>query len=1790
MKKLIILLLILFVAMLYGQTMQGNYTVGGMDADFTDLDDAIAAMLEATDITGNVYFYLNPGTYTGPYIIENLDMQGYSLDISSGTYSGDEVVFTNHAATSQDNYIILIKNSNNIRIDDFDFAPTGQYSRSIVVSGDSNFLTISNNRFFNSGTGTSNNESIYFINDNGNDADDVLIQFNQFFDGSYHVQINSTNYTNNFRNFSIQANVHSGGYQGISLKRCSNVTLDSNTMNNVNSGIGLNSVTGSLVIKRNRLNVWASGLSVSAYSTSTTPVTPNIYNNIIRANGNNWYSGYSAVDATGLIISQSERIFVAHNSVELSSPSSGSYAAAIGGNGNIFRKNHFVNLGGGYSLNFFNTEPGVTNRNLVEYNNLYAAGTNLGKRSNVYYRDIDEMNVLFDSYNADFNPFFEDEYLRSSAPRLNNLGAYAGIAEDFFGNPRSNTTPDIGAHEYDIDIFDPLLAPMQGTYLIGTGRDYASVNAFARDLAFRGINNPITAYLCDNVYNEQVVFDRIPGSGHDREVVIQKWPHLGAGETVTISFSEQTALNNFVLKIRRSQYIEFYQVAFQTEATQNSNIMVLDGYVKNLELKNCSFIAPTGISGLGKASILADSNSGIMNLEIFGGSFSGNGIGASLYGSNIQILYNLFEANNQGILLTQTPNPVVEGNHFLNNGNLSISTNGSTAGRIYKNKIFGSQRGITVANGVQGDTRTLIANNLIRLVGSSANNGIWISGSWVNVLNNSVYLSGNSNGSAFYSYQLGSEIDIVNNVFVSMDGLAMDLGYYSLNPSNVIDYNNYYTQSNYLVKYQSLYDNIYHLRSETMMPEANNHSVRYNPLFDENMMVRSQYLRGIGSTRTEFEDDVDHQIREGAWDLGAQQQFGASDLSPLVGDYTVGSPTSDYPTLQEALDAIQYHGVVGHVYFNLQPGTYTGGYVIEDFPTEMDYPSQFLYINGNSLPPVVLDATSNVAQENYFFLINAARNVFFNYLDLSSEPAGRPVHFIRTKGRVDDIQIRYVNFELPTTNSSAIYTGSSLGDSFIVEYCNFTGGGNGIVLQGSYYDNNRFANVFVRHNQFTNTQNPINLTKVSSLQLHNNTMNGFNTALSLSSISGESSIYRNRMITPNSGSANQLVFMQNVQGTADAYIDIYQNIIYLKNHSSYLTAMNLNSMAYVNLLHNTIVAENNYFNDYGSALNLTSSNNMLIQNNVIAAPHRGYALTLNSNTDLVWMANAYYGAAPHLGKINGIDYPPLELYSQQLTDPLASFANPLIDDNGYCTSSYLRNRGIVSDLDTDIDGESWTGLPSVGANNIADGGIMFTSNQTIGTGGDFPDLPSALDALQSRGIDADVTFFMLNESFPTHYTFGYIPGTLGGYQFKLTADQGANATLHHNATANSDNYILMLKNLYNTTIEGLHFHTQNPTFGTAIALGSFNDQVLIRGNSFNTNAINPTSNNVSAIYGYSVQNRSLRVEDNTIHGLAYGVYLYGSINSAGYEIKGNSISNAHTGLYFNQLGAVDVFSNEISARDKGLHLGSINTARIRGNQMITSGGNYVVYHNSGTLTTGTQEIYNNYFRGVAMQDVIYLSRVQNAKIYHNTIINASSFAASRGLNHSGQNSGLDIRNNIVMANGGIAARYYNTADITALITNIYYSTSGVPVMLNNAPIADLTAYRSTFGDVSSMYTDPLLVPGSYTLLNDSPAIDAGVVILDITHDIDGRLRQLPDIGCAEYVLLVLDTPQNLQISRSGEMLMLSWDAVPGAEYYLVYSSTNPDSAAWTEQLVSENFIEINPSVPACFYRVKAGSY
>jgi hypothetical protein len=289
------------------------------------------------------------------------------------------------------------------------------------------------------------------------------------------------------------------------------------------------------------------------------------------------------------------------------------------------------------------------------------------------------------------------------------------------------------------------------------------------------------------------------------------------------------------------------------------------------------------------------------------------------------------------------------------------------------------------------------------------------------------------------------------------------------------------------------------------------------------------------------------------------------------------------------------------------------------------------------------------------------------------------------------------------------------------------------------------------------------------------------------------------------------------------------------------------------------------------------------------------------------------------------------------------------------------------------------------------------------------------------------------------------------------------------------------------------------------------------------------------------------------------------------------------------VGEVDVWSNEISARDRALHLGGINTARIRGNQMVTSGGSYVLYQDSGALTEGTQEIFNNYIRGVSSQDVVHLRRSQNAKVYHNTIINDSAVVSSNGLNQVSPNPGLDFRNNICVANGGTAARFYGTADLFALAANIYNSTFGAPVLLDNSPISSLAAYQSAFGDMSSLYTDPLLEEDSYVLQAGSPAINAGVAIAEVPLDINGFLRELPDIGCYEYHVLTLAAPQNLSLTKTYDALTLSWDEVPGADHYIIYSANSPDATSWDQEVSQSHVLSLSPGSALRFFKVSAVS-
>ncbi|MDY0336576.1 MAG: choice-of-anchor Q domain-containing protein [Candidatus Cloacimonadaceae bacterium] len=1774
MKQLLLIIMLLLCSLLFGQTMQGIYHIGGDGADFADLDDAISA-IEASSVLNNLYFYLNPGTYTGPYVLEDLDLGGHTLLISSGSYSSDQVVFINHAATSQDNYIFKISNSSGIIIDGFDFAPTSRYSRSIYVYGDSNDIQIQNCRFFNYGTNSYDNDSIAFASNSNDDADNIKITFNQFMGGGYHISIANWNYNNNFSNWTLDSNLHNGGYCAIKLIMSSNLIIQNNTMHNVNQGIATSYLSGSLLVQRNRINAYSKGIEFSGSTISSSGSVPNIYNNIIRVSGYNVYSGNNDAAAAGLVIDQSSYIYAAHNSIELSSTNSSSIAVHLHGNYNKLRKNHFVNLGSGYVIYFNNVESDNSNHNIVEFNNIYGKGTNLGKQLNTYYKEISEMNALFGYSNADYNPFFTDEHLRCTSPSLDNLGFYVEIDEDFFGNPRSNTAPDIGAHEYSSD---PSLTPLAGNYDIGSGGDFASINDFALALAQRGVSAAVTGLLNDASYSEQIVFDRIPGIGHDRIVTLKG----NLTPYPTISYSGQNASNNYVLATYRSKYLRFEQISFDTQAQSYSNILVMNGFAQSISFLWCNFNAPSGLTGNNCNSISSTDYQGTSDLSLVACLFDGNSNGANLNGEDLVISNCTFRNMNIGISLNQVDDPRIDGNLLENISNTAISINGIRNGDIFYNRILSMYRGLTISTNNPAEEHSLIANNFISVSGQSPYTGLFLSGNGLLVLNNSIYINGGSNASALYfANQMDSEIEIVNNILHSVNGYCMDFGSYSIIPGNVIDYNDFYSSANYMIKIAS--DSYVSLAAcQEAHPEINVHSVSYDPLWDENMNVQSQYLRGIAQIRSEFDDDINRNLRGLSWDIGAEQQFGPNSLDPLSGVYSVGSPESDYLTVADCLAALAYHGIDGNTYFELVPGTYDGAYVIKDFPRTEDYLSVTFRASGNR--NIVLNPSSDSADNNYLFLVEAAHNVRFEDFNLSSNSNSHYLKYFRVLGFCHNISFDNLQITLPQAYSYAIHTGSSLGDGLSIQNCSFTGSGTAIAVEGSYYDNNRYNNITINSNTFNGVTYPISLKRSEAVHIGYNTFNNFNQAIYLENIGADSEIHRNRMITNTTGSSNACVTLNHVNGTADNPINILLNIIYLNIPSSSGNGLSITSSAYLQILHNTIVTSSN--NDYinGLALSLNSVTNSSLRSNVFSAPKTGYALNVTSSPELIWEGNAYYCNNSDLGRFNGLLYDPQDYLESQIMDFTGVYANSLISESGYNSCSYLRNRGADTPLATDIDGNPWGDQVCPGANVIPDTGWLFTNDLYIGPGADFETLGAAFTALMNRGISQSITLHLAPGVYPQNIELSHIPSAFGDDFVKVLGPEEGAAIITYTAASPADNYVFRLTNTKNLIFDRLTFTTTNPQYGNVFHLYQYNYGLKIQNCKFY--GAGGSSSSACAIYSSNCGTLGLIFENNLVQSMGYAMQIYDNSGFGDYILQNNQISDVYLGFSMQSIPYLDIIGNSISSTSNAISLINVNDFSVSANQLNSGSNSTTMYVHASNLSTGTQDIINNYIHSEGM-NCLTMQRSANARLYHNTLVNTNSAANSAAFYQNNQCPGFNALNNIFVAASGTAACYAALANIDNLCNNIYYSANGNVVMLGSQILNDPAAYQAALGDASSLITNPLLETQSYVLQSNSPAIDAGANIIDVAFDIEGTPRDLSDIGCYEYVLLELDIPQNLRLVQTVNSTILTWNEVPGAEYYQVYSASSPDAVTWDMQTVQSNSLQINPDATARFFRVTA---
>lgn len=146
----------------------------------------------------------------------------------------------------------------------------------------------------------------------------------------------------------------------------------------------------------------------------------------------------------------------------------------------------------------------------------------------------------------------------------------------------------------------------------------------------------------------------------------------------------------------------------------------------------------------------------------------------------------------------------------------------------------------------------------------------------------------------------------------------------------------------------------------------------------------------------------------------------------------------------------------------------------------------------------------------------------------------------------------------------------------------------------------------------------------------------------------------------------------------------------------------------------------------------------------------------------------------------------------------------------------------------------------------------------------------------------------------------------------------------------------------------------------------------------------------------------------------------------------------------------------------------------------------------------------------------------NSKILNNTIIGSMQglygiFFYSDG---TGQSTGNECKNNIMQMSDATDQHIrVQTDDVTIdSDKNCFYNLSGTYKFYYNGATKTLAQWQALGYDLNSISSDPLLT-SAYKLTKDSPCVDAGETLSDVTDDYEGTPRPIgtsSDIGAYEY--------------------------------------------------------------------------
>ena len=1723
-KRVLIGIILLNVSNLSAQ-LSGSYTIG-TGGDYTTIQSAVTA-LTSSGVSAPVTFNILSGVYYERVIIPEISGASATntITIQSQAMSADSVIWAGYSQGWNSNYILRFNGADHIIAKHLTFrGPNSYYNRKIDLTGAVDSVKVDSCNFRNSSNYTGGVGDAVWTGSGpvtGFHMTNCDIQYGQGINITSYADMSNVQFINNTISHVTNGIVIDELQDSLNIIR-------GNRFTNISSyGIYVDDSRGHIIIEDNHIYCPDAtyGIYISAPNNSGSAANRSkVINNLITA------------EDIGMFLYGLKYYDIYHNTVHVRD----SYALKEnGGNStNLRMKNNIFSTEANQAAIYFQYGVGDLTS---DYNNLYTTYT----YPVYYYYSNRTLAQWQSSYGQGENsltlePIFDgDSTLVPLTSFLDNQGTpIASVADDINGVARSDSTPDMGAHE-----FTSTATPISGIVSVGPSEDYSTIHALRQDLAANGVNGPLTVNIASGTYNENISFGEINGASATNTITLQS-AALSADSVVWQNNSNNYS-KNYAVNLDGTDHMRFKHITFSGTVASYSRQMVVTGVVDSLVVDSCHFETnATSVGSNSNYTSFYGYNAYLSGLQITNSTFE-NTHHYAIYidanavtprPSNIEISNNRFINMYDGIFVDYHDKVSIRNNTMSNSismGSYGIYLNQvDSATVIENNRIYDPENTLSYGIYLSGcnaseENPGRIINNIIQ----SNTHGIymWSDVSYYNLYHNTIYTH-SSNPLHIYYYAL--HLSIKNNIFMS-DG-ATSYIYLGNNSSYVssayldMDYNNiFFSNSSYSPFRVSSANYTLSTWQSTFGQDSN--SVITDPYFTDSTLVPfSPWMDNMGTPISGITLDINGATRsETTPDVGAAEFTGFSG-SPLSGSYTIGTG-GNYTSMDTLQRDLTLLGINGPVVLNFLEGTHTEPLALSEVRGSSALNTitfQSADQNASSVNWQRASISTDNYTNSYILKLNGTDHVKIKHMTFQVT-GGYHISKLRLSGQTDSISVDSVTF-IDTYSSNGrsgygIY--STSGNPVIgvsVKNCSFTNTpgtryvsyGTEITFSSDQINTSIESGLEISNNTLLNSYRGIYIYKYNGITVRGNTIRGDgqnDKGLNFGYLRGNGIIENNSIYGPETTSGMYFDYCYATNDTTR--ISVVNNRILTEDYGIYSNYSN-----YTDFYYNTIHTRDEYplYAYYNQNINLKNNIFSVDENNAskVAAYFTGY-YTFTSDY------NNFYTNYPYPVYWNGNRT--LQSFQSSGYDSNSVEINPLFNTDSTLipTSFRLDDKGSpISTITQDALGLARSATtPDMGAVEFTVEPLVISGAYTVGAGGDYSSLSAALRDADNYGISGAVTYNMLPGVYTDQVNFGNVFGASATNTITVQSSTG-NASDVVWQPPNSNYYAFKLNGSSYVTIKNMTFNTSANVSGSkALDISNSSSYLRVEGNIFEGYNYTSTSTNHALIYCYTNYGQDIVITNNSFEEGGHGIYL-NNAGDSGVKITNNSFTGMRDGINVFHTDSLQVNGNTISTSHSGygINMYSSSYATITGNKILNTFG-------LGNISTGLylgssngnannrMLIANNLIEGYT--NALYLNYSNYYDLYHNTLkSNSPSWYNNYATLRLHYSSNGQVKNNIIQRDS------VNTSSSTYYTIYAYYSNTNMTYdynILYNAGNGSIQNQGVSLGTNNQLNVDPGLYDGGDGF-HLAAANELGTPLTEVTVDVDGEPRDdtNPDIGADEY--------------------------------------------------------------------------